>query len=643
MAVAGGIGPKLRKKLETCGITTLYDVVWHLPVAYEEWSVTGSLDDALAHADMPCVLEVKLQSKRWAYFGGRRRLVASFEEVETGKRLDGTWMFAAHGIEAKLVENATFLMRGKLKARGARPPSAIHPDLRSIGQGTEPRYARSIGPEQFRKLLAWALEHVDLDACDPLPQAMRTGTSRLESILRKAHETSPSSDVHGELSTRLAFVRACARVVDLRSERRQDAVIVGQQDCPLRPIMTPTADQTQALAEIVADLQKGEAMRRVLTGDVGTGKTWVALAAASAVLHAGGQVAYLCPTGLLAAQVYEAATQLGLGAPMLLTGDTKDLKRKREEIAAGEVPFVIGTHALLHLDFARLALVIIDEQHRLGVLQRLALLGKGRSVHLLSVTATPIPRTLAHLLSHRPQDVAMSTLNKRPLLRTLSTVVTLPESSWSEWAIRLEQERAFIVCPRLTQGAGSAMTRMAWLETHAPNLRVGLLHGGLHEREQRNVLDQFRKGDLTTLVATTVVEVGLDVPDATLMLIDEADRFGLAQLHQLRGRVGRGTRPGHAVLFHRASADPSRVAQLKRFAMTTSGLEVAELDLAQRGPGDPRGVAQSGFVNNIYDIRTPVDGVLDAAATDQVTKGLEGVLAHAVARELALIQLEQGA
>jgi ATP-dependent DNA helicase RecG len=640
---APGVGPALAKKLQACGITTLFDVVWELPVAYEDWTVTGSLDDALGLPAASCVLEVKVRNKRWSFFGGRRTLLASFDEVTTGKRLDGKWMFAAHGLEARLVAGETLLLRGKLRTAATRAPSVINPELRPLGQGTEPRYEPSIDRARFRKLVAWSLAHADLDLCDPLPDSLRANPFNLQSALCDAHEGPVPVDVHSELAKRRSFVSACARVVDFASERRQGALLVRQVDCQLNASVTPTPDQVRALGEVATDLRSGNAMRRIVTGDVGTGKTWVALAAAHAVLQAGGQVAYLCPTGLLAAQVTEAARALGVFEPLVLTGSTPKAAPHRARIASGEAAFVIGTHALLGLQFARLGLVIIDEHHRLGVLQRLALLGKGKSVHLLSLTATPIPRTLARLLSAHPNDVATSVLTKRPFDRPLSAVTIAHESAWVDWLERLQRERTFIVCPRIDQGPGSAEARLAWLGAHAPSLRTGLIHGAMGEREQRKVLDRFQGGDVSTLVATTVVEVGLDVPDATLMLIDQADRFGLAQLHQLRGRVGRGSVPGHAVLFHRAGADASRVAQLQKFAAATSGLEVAQLDLAMRGPGTRGGVEQSGFVNAVYYGDPSVDQAIEDAAAVQVALGLDGVLAQAVERELERVLLEQGA
>jgi ATP-dependent DNA helicase RecG len=636
------VGPALAKKLQARGIKTLFDALWELPIAYEDWTVTGSLSDALAQPGVGCVLELKVRNKRWSFFGGRRTLLASFEEGTTGKRLDGKWMFAAHGLEARLVVGETLLLRGKLRTAAARVPSVINPELRPLGHGAEPRYAPSIGGARWRKLVDWSLANADMAACDPLPSALRAAPFDLGAALRAAHEGPVSDDVRAGLATRLSFVRECARVVDIASERRKGALRVRQDDCPLGARVTPTPDQLRALAEVTGDLDRGEAMRRILTGDVGTGKTWVALAAAEAVLRAGGQVAYLCPTGLLAAQVHAAAGALGVGEPHLLTGATPKAASVRARIADGSVAFVIGTHALLHLDFARLNLVIIDEQHRLGVLQRLALLGKGRSVHLLSLTATPIPRTLARLMSARPSDVAMSTLATRPCDRVLPAVTVESESAWPTWIDRLQRERAFIVCPRVEHGSGSTTARLAWLAAQAPNLAVGLVHGGMSEREQRHVVGQFQRGDISTLVATTVVEVGLDVPEATLMLIDEADRFGLAQLHQLRGRVGRGGAPGHAVLFHRGGADPSRVAHLKSFAAATSGMEVAELDLSTRGPGARLGVEQSGFVNEAYYVDPSIGPSMADAAGALVSGGLDGVLAHAVGRDLERAALEHG-
>jgi ATP-dependent DNA helicase RecG len=349
-------------------------------------------------------------------------------------------------------------------------------------------------------------------------------------------------------------------------------------------------------------------MHRLLEGDVGTGKTVVALLAAIAAIDAGGQAAIMAPTEILAAQ--HARTVLGLFPsirPVLLTGAASGRERSAllASLARGDGELAIGTHALFSDDvrFRRLALVVVDEQHRFGVRQRAALAGKGTHPDLLVMTATPIPRTLALTVFG---DLDLSLIDQPPpgrrQTRTHLVEVSRRERVYGFLAERIARgEQAFLITPRVEADPGSelvaASARVEELRRHPLLGRhpIGLLHGRLAADEKEAVMTSYRTGRLGLLVATTVVEVGVDVGTATVMVVEHPERFGLSQLHQLRGRVGRGERQAHAILLVDPSLEPEVRARLRAFAHTSDGFAVAELDLAARGPGALLGVEQHGF------------------------------------------------
>jgi ATP-dependent DNA helicase RecG len=377
-----------------------------------------------------------------------------------------------------------------------------------------------------------------------------------------------------------------------------------------------TKGQERAIAAVAKDLASTSPMRRLLLGDVGTGKTAVALAAAAQCVSAGAQVAILAPTTVLAEQYMDAVAPLARATKArvaLVAAGVPAAQRRRLEasLARGDLDVAIGTHALLRegVTFAKLGLVIVDEQHRLGVAQRLALVGKAGAEsrpHLLTLSATPIPRTLALALRG---ELRTSELDERPKGRPPVKTELRARSAWDDVVrdvrdVVAREERAFVVAPRIEDSAddeddeadtGAAAVALAesLAKTLAP-ARVALVHGALSADDKRRAMRAFRAGDAQVLVGTTVVEVGVDVPEATLMVVDGAERFGLAQLHQLRGRVGRGDRPGRCVLVHAERLDDRARARLEAIARLDRGIDVARADLELRGAGDLGGTRQSG-------------------------------------------------
>ena len=370
----------------------------------------------------------------------------------------------------------------------------------------------------------------------------------------------------------------------------------------------PTGAQRRAMDDIRADLGRGEAMRRLLQGDVGSGKTLVAAAAAYLTVENGFQAAIMAPTEILAEQHFHSLSALFAPfslAPVLLTGSTPAAEKRRIKagLAEGSIALVVGTHALLTEDvtFGRLGLVVADEQHRFGVQQRAALRAKGESPHLLVMSATPIPRTLALMIYG---DLDVSLLDELPPGRQQVDTFLVDETMRPRINAFIRKQAAaghqvYVVCPAVEESElESLKSAEVWAETLQkavfPELRVGLLHGKLRPAEKEQVMADFAAHKLDVLVATTVIEVGVDVPNATLIVIENADRFGLSQLHQLRGRVGRGRDKSYCVLFSSNHSAEAR-QRLKTLVKSCDGFAIAEADLSQRGPGDFFGSRQHGL------------------------------------------------
>ncbi len=490
----------------------------------------------------------------------------------------------------------------------------------------------------IRRLVTEALEHAG-DVPDPLPADVRTaqGLLPLSAALRSVHFPECADDL-AQARRRLAFDELFGIQLAMALRRRRivedRAGHVHSTDGPRLQRLAAalpfalTPDQSRAVAEILADMASPHPMNRLLLGDVGTGKTAVAAHLLAACADSGTQAAMMAPTEVLAEQYSRAVAPLLDEAGVswiLLTGSTPAAERNAAlaGLASGETTVAFGTHALIQPDvtYRGLTLAIVDEQHRFGVSQRLALRSKGQAPDLLVMTATPIPRSLALTLYG---DLETSYLRTRPGDRGPEHVTTrVVPMSGREDAYRAVKaavergERAFVVCALVDESDAlevkSANAEARRLQRAVfPDLRVGLLTGALRPAEKRAVMDRFRDGDLDILVATTVIEVGIDVPEATVMIVEDAERFGLAQLHQLRGRVGRGDRPGQFLLF----ADPKTPEGRGRMAAITStsdGFELAEYDLALRGEGDVLGDRQSGLPRlRVASIARDID-ILEAA------------------------------
>ena len=371
---------------------------------------------------------------------------------------------------------------------------------------------------------------------------------------------------------------------------------------------TLTGAQTRAIGEIIADFQKGAPMNRLVQGDVGSGKTMVAAAAAFCAAQNGFQTALMAPTEILAEQHYASLSRLfaplGIGVALLTGSMTqKEKKAVREGLLDGTVQIAVGTHALISDStvFQRLGLVITDEQHRFGVGQRSKLSAKGDDPHLLVMSATPIPRTLALLMYG---DLDVSILDELPPGREKVDTFLVGESYRARINAFIRKQVAeghqcFVVCPAVEENSDLGIkAAAAWAETLQktvfPDLRIALLHGQMRGDEKESVMASFARQEADVLVATTVIEVGVDVPNATLMVIEDADRFGLSQLHQLRGRVGRGSSKSYCILTTH-NRNPDTIARLKALCKTNDGFRIAEEDLKLRGPGDFFGSRQSGL------------------------------------------------
>ncbi len=393
-----------------------------------------------------------------------------------------------------------------------------------------------------------------------------------------------------------------------------------------------TGAQSRAIDEILRDLSSGAPMNRLVQGDVGSGKTMVAAAAAYCTAQNRRQAALMAPTEILAEQHYQSLSKLF--APMgirtaLLTGSltAKQKREVREAIASGEVDFAIGTHALLSdaTEFADLGLVITDEQHRFGVSQRSKLSAKGNDPHLLVMSATPIPRTLALLMYG---DLEVSIINELPPGREPVDSFLVNESYRARINAFIRKQvqeghQCFVVCPAVEENEDLGIkAATVWAETLQktvfPDLRIALLHGQMKGAEKEEAMAAFARGEADVMVATTVIEVGVDVPNATLMIIEDADRFGLSQLHQLRGRVGRGSSKSYCILTSH-NKNPDTLQRMKAFCKTTDGFKIAEEDLKMRGPGDFFGSRQSGLptfrvANLSMDLQTLKDAQAASAA-----------------------------
>ena len=619
ITILKGIGPTKAKQFAVLGIHTLEDLICHFPRGYEDRTRFLTIDKL--EVDAPaCFRAMVMNTPRTAHI--RKGLdVTKVTVADHTGRLNLTF-FNQKFTTDRLQYGKEYIFYGTLTGDfmgyGMTSPVFEAPEEPPLAtRRVLPRYPLTAGLSNASVVKA---VQQALAVCDPpaeiLPESVRRqyGILPAERAYYAIHQ--PQNMQEAELAKRrlifeefFVFSAGLSLMRAARATKKTDPY----RDTDLTPFLgalpfTLTGAQSRAISQIAGDLTRGTPMNRLVQGDVGSGKTMVAAAAAYLAVKNGHQAALMAPTEILAEQHYRSLQKLlsPLGVRVsLLTGSLtpKTKKDLRAVIAAGETDFVIGTHALVtdSTEFARLGLVIADEQHRFGVAQRSALSAKGADPHLLVMSATPIPRTLALLMYG---DLEVSILDELPPGRQQIDTFLVNES----YRARLngfirkqvqEGHQCYVVCPAVEESDGLDLTSATvWAETLQktvfPDLRVALLHGQMKGAEKEAVMSTFARGEADVLVATTVIEVGVDVPNATLMVIEDADRFGLSQLHQLRGRVGRGSAKSYCVLNSQTKS-PEAKARLKAFCSTTDGFKIAEEDLKMRGPGDFFGARQSGM------------------------------------------------
>ncbi len=614
-----GIGPAKAKLFQALNIFTLEDLICHFPRGYEDRTRLITLGEL--EADKPACFRAMVMSPPRTHHIRQGLDLTKVTVADHSGRLNLTFFnsrFAAENLEYGREYIFYGTLTGDFTGYGMTNPVFESPDSPAVTtRRVLPIYPLTAGLSNQAVLKA---VRQALAVCDPpaevLPQAVREqyGILGAEDAYRAIHEPADMDEAMQArkrmifeeffvFSAGLSLMRA-ARAQKRTPPYRDTDLTAFYRQLPF----SLTGAQQRAIDEILADFQKGTPMNRLVQGDVGSGKTMVAAAAACCAARNGCQTALMAPTEILAEQHYASLSRLF--APMgisvaLLTGSmtAKEKKAVRDGLLDGSVQIAVGTHALISEStvFHNLGLVITDEQHRFGVGQRSRLGAKGDDPHLLVMSATPIPRTLALLMYG---DLEVSVLDELPPGRQTVDTFLVGESYRPRINAFIRKQVAeghqcFVVCPAVEEnGELGIKAASAWADTLQrtvfPDLRIALLHGQMKGAEKEAAMAAFARQESDVLVATTVIEVGVDVPNATLMVIEDADRFGLSQLHQLRGRVGRGSSKSYCILTTH-NRNPDTIQRLKALCKTTDGFRIAEEDLRLRGPGDFFGSRQSGL------------------------------------------------
>jgi ATP-dependent DNA helicase RecG len=635
VTVLKGVGPRSAERLARIGIHSVQDLLFHLPLRYEDRTRVTPIG-ALRPGD-PALIEAQVEHSEVRM--GRRRSLLLLVADGSGSLLLRFFHFSAAQQEG-LRRGVRLRCYGEVR-QGPASLEIIHPEYRRVEdespqvveESLTPVYPTTEGMHQlsWRALIGHALKLLEADSRRLLdwlsPDLMEPlGLPPLLPALQLLHRPPPDVDLAAlaegahPAQRRLAFEELLAHQIGLRrlrlNHRKAPAPRLAgdgrlRQRLLERLPFTLTDAQQRVAAEIAADLVVGRPMLRLVQGDVGSGKTVVAALAALQAVEADHQVALMAPTELLAEQ-HLRSFQAWL-APLdvvcvWLTGRLRGRERQTvlQAVADGSARVIIGTHALFQTDvvFGTLGLAIVDEQHRFGVHQRLALrqkgVGDGGAPHQLIMTATPIPRSLAMTAY---ADLDLSVIDRLPPGRTPVTTVALPDSRRDEVIARVREacavgRQAYWVCTLIEESEAlqcqAAEESAALLRQSLGDIPVGLVHGRLKPAEREQVMAEFKAGELGLLVATTVIEVGVDVPNASLMIIENPERLGLAQLHQLRGRVGRGTAESHCLLMYHAPLSHSARARLGIIRHSSDGFVIARKDLELRGPGEVLGTRQTG-------------------------------------------------
>ncbi len=626
-----GAGPKLSALAERVGLETLGDLLWHLPHGYRDRSNVLRIGELRIGEEATILVEVRKARVRPTR--NRRLRIVEAEVADASGATKAIWFNQAWLLE-RLRPGTRLLLSGKLD-RSAFKVSAheiIGSDdvtehgVHTVGLVPVHSVTDGLSADRVREWV-WSSAGLARDAIEPLPGDLRTrhGLAAIADALAAAHFPD-SAKAAAQSRRRLAFEELFLHQVALAARRK------GREDTrpgvPLDPPgeltsawlaslpFEPTEGQRQAFAEIDDDLRSGRPMQRLLMGEVGSGKTLVSLYAMLRAIESGHQAALMAPTETLAEQHAHTLNRLLEATTIpftLLTGATKAAARRDAlaRLEMGELALIVGTHALIEPDvrFARLAVCVVDEQHRFGVRQRAALDAKGPELgdgtraapHVLHMTATPIPRTLS-LTAYG--DLDATTLRELPAgrrpVKTWAVGEEKREGAYEFVRERLREGRqAFFVCP-LVEGSEKLEAKAASEEAERlakgemRDFRVALLHGQMHSRDKAAAMESFAAGEADVLVATSVIEVGIDVPNATVMVVEGAERYGLSQLHQLRGRVGRGSHESYCILFGDPASDAAR-RRLDAIANERDGFKLAEVDLSLRGEGEILGTLQSGL------------------------------------------------
>ena len=643
ITILKGIGPTKAKQFAALNIMTLGDLICHFPRGYEDR--TKLLPIEKLEPDVPaCFKAMVMNTPRTAHI--RKGLdITRVQVADITGRLNLTF-FNNKYVCDQLQYGREYIFYGAVSGDfiGYSMTNPVFEALDSPPVTTRrilPVYPLTAGLSNASVLKA---VRQALAVCDPPPEIIPEQVRQAYGILgadraySAIHE--PASMAEAELARkRLIFEEffVFSAGLSLMRASRAGKMVEPYTALDLTPFLDAlpfrlTGAQSRAVEEIRADFSKGAPMNRLVQGDVGSGKTMVAAAAAYLTAVNGRQAALMAPTEILAEQHYQSLERLfaPLGITVgLLTGSqtAKEKRITRERLADGQIHLAVGTHALLSdaTTFRDLGLVIADEQHRFGVAQRSRLAAKGKDPHLLVMSATPLPRTLALLLYG---DLDVSVVGELPPGREAVDTFLVGESYRARINAFIRKQVAeghqcFVVCPAVEENEDLGIkAATVWAETLQktvfPDLRVALLHGQMKASEKEEAMAAFARGEADVMVATTVIEVGVDVPNATLMVIEDADRFGLSQLHQLRGRVGRGKAKSYCILTSH-NKNPETLQRLKALCKTTDGFKIAEEDLALRGPGDFFGSRQSGLptfrvANLSYDLQTLKDAQAASAA-----------------------------
>ena len=619
VTVLKSVGPAKAKQLAQLGIYTLEDLICHFPRGYEDRRTLITIDRL--QVDVPACFRAMVVRAPQSHKVRKGLEVTKLQIADHTARLNVTFFNQRYTAD-RLRVGEEYIFFGAVSGdfigyQMTNPAFESPADTPRLTRRILPKYPLTAGlSNQF--LLSCVRQALEIcpTPAEIIPESIRREFDILgaEEAYFAIHQPQTMEEAE-KAKRRLIFEEffIFSAGLSLLRAKRAGRSAPAYKNTDLTPFLqllpfALTGAQRRAVEDIRRDMTRGVPMNRLVQGDVGSGKTMVAAAAAYLTIQNGCQAAFMAPTEILAEQHYHSLSKLfaPLGLRIaLLRGSTPAAQKRqiREAVAAGQVDLLIGTHALLtdSTQFAHLGLVITDEQHRFGVAQRGALSAKGENSHVLVMSATPIPRTLALILYG---DLDVSVIDELPPGREKVDTFLVGESMRQriQTFIRkqvAEGHQCFVVCPAVEENEELGMkAATAWAETLQtrlfPDLRVLLLHGRMKGAEKEEVMASFAAGQGDILVATTVIEVGVDVPNATLMVIEDADRFGLSQLHQLRGRVGRGRAKSYCVLFS-SNKNPDTLARLKALCSTNDGFKIAEEDLALRGPGDFFGQRQSGL------------------------------------------------